>query len=161
LAALERILGIEPSKAQLGRLPPHQEDTRKWSSLFTPLQRAGAFGTTGAHVRNRTEPPSIPMRCTTIVLHGQTHRGTTPPRCYREPLSKPLPSRVSRPVLPWTCSVTLRESLLARQARRLRHKPRSVECERLGRTRTTSRMPRNRTSSRGFGIRLATMARTL
>jgi hypothetical protein len=38
----ERILGIEPSAAQLGRLAPHHEDTRKWPSLSAPPRRAGA-----------------------------------------------------------------------------------------------------------------------
>ena len=47
------------------------------------LERAaGAFGTAGAHVRNRTESASIPTRCTAIVLHRQAQRGATRPRCY-------------------------------------------------------------------------------
>ena len=42
---------------------------------------AGAFGTAGAHVRNRTESASIPTRCTAIVLHRQAQRGATRPHC--------------------------------------------------------------------------------
>jgi hypothetical protein len=35
------------------------------------------FGIAGAHVRNRTEPTSIPTRCTSIVLHGQPRLDAT------------------------------------------------------------------------------------
>ena len=69
LAALERILGIEPSKAQLGRLAPHQEDTRKWSSLVTPLQKSRCF-------RDYRSPRSESnrTRLDTNEVHG--HRAT-------------------------------------------------------------------------------------
>ena len=84
----ERILGIEPSAAQLGRLAPHHEDIREWPSLLAP-HVAGAFTTAGARVRNRTEPASL-------------QRGARPSCCAGKS--------------EWRCSVTLRIGFFAGEA---------------------------------------------
>ena len=73
------------------------------------------FGIAGAHVRNRTEPASIPTRCTSIVLHGQAHpdatlRGATIVEMLGNAPSRLLCRRSQRP----SASIPGRRGILAR-----------------------------------------------